>query len=140
MPKLGDYEVNEATMLKLMAYVGVPVEGKDAPLMLNTRALVDNHIPDWETLARVEIAMMEYNVSFFANGKASGFLELIVNESASVAFPNVDGLIGAIVAEGKASLHELRTIYTLEDALDLYEVIAVTRYNEHLAIEHAKRK
>lgn len=77
MPKLGDYGVNEETMLKLMAFVGVPVEGKDAALKLSTRALVDNHVPDWETLIRVEAAMLEYNVSFFGNGKASSFLEVI---------------------------------------------------------------
>lgn len=76
MPKLGDYAVNEETMLKLMAFVAVPrTEG--GPLPLSTRGLVDNHVPDWETLARIEMAMMEYNVSFFANGKGSTFLEAI---------------------------------------------------------------
>lgn len=68
MPKLGDYEVNEATMLKLMSYVAVEIEGRHLPL--STRALVNNHCPDWETLGKVEMAMMEYNVSFFAKGKS----------------------------------------------------------------------
>lgn len=77
MPKLGDYAVNEETMLKLMAFVAVPREGGE-PLALTTRALVDNHVKSWETLARVEMAMMEYNVSFFGNGKGSTFLEAIV--------------------------------------------------------------
>jgi hypothetical protein len=54
-------------------------------------------------------------------------------------FQNIDGFIGAIVADGKATLHELKTVYTLEDAFLMWEVIAVTRYNEHLAIEHSKR-
>ena len=58
MPKLGDYQVNEETMLKLMAYVAVPGANGE-PLKLTTRALVDNHVPDWETLAKLEIAMME---------------------------------------------------------------------------------
>lgn len=79
MPKLGDYEVNEATMLKLMAFVGVPREGAE-PLLLTTRALVDNHLPDWETLARVELAMLEYNVSFFASGRALGSFEGIARK------------------------------------------------------------
>jgi hypothetical protein len=83
MPKLGDYEVNEATMLKLMAFVGVPREG--APLMLTTRALVDNHCGDWETLAKVEVAMMEYNVSFFGNGRASSFLQGIAQKLPALA-------------------------------------------------------
>jgi len=68
LPKLGDYGVSEATMLKLMAYVGVQVAGRDEPLMLTTKALVDNHAADWETLARLEWAMLEYNCSFFENG------------------------------------------------------------------------
>lgn len=76
MPKLGDYAVNEETMLKLMAFVAVPQDGRE-PLKLTTRALIDNHVPDWETLARIEVSMMEYNVSFFGNGKGSTFLEAI---------------------------------------------------------------
>lgn len=79
MPKLGDYEVNEETMLKLMAFVTVDAGGQ--PLRLSTRALIDNHVPDWETLARIEIAMMEYNVSFFGNGQGSGFLDAIVKKA-----------------------------------------------------------
>lgn len=80
MPKLGDYAVNEETMLKLMAFVAVPQDGRD-PLKLTTRALVDNHVPDWETLARIEFSMMEYNVSFFGNGKGSTFLEAITQKA-----------------------------------------------------------
>lgn len=76
MPKLGDYAVNEETMLKLMGYVAVPHPETGGPGMrLSTRALVDNHVPDWEALARIEVAMMEYNVSFFGNGRASTFFE-----------------------------------------------------------------
>lgn len=80
MPKLGDYQVNEETMLKLMGFVAVPQDGRE-PLRLSTRALVDNHVPDWETLARIEFAMMEYNVSFFGNGKGSTFLEAITQKA-----------------------------------------------------------
>lgn len=76
MPKLGDYGVNEETMIKLMGYVALPNPQTGEPgQRLTTRALIDNHVPDWETLARIEVAMMEYNVSFFGNGRASTFLE-----------------------------------------------------------------
>lgn len=72
MPKLGDYDVSETVMLKLMAFVAVEVSpGQVIPL--NSRALVDNHVPDWETLARLEWASLEYNCSFFADGRASTF-------------------------------------------------------------------
>lgn len=76
MPKLGDYEVNEETMLKLMSFVAVKVSSGDQ-ILLKTRDLVDNHIPDWETLGKIEIEMMSYNCSFFQQGKISGFLDSI---------------------------------------------------------------
>jgi len=80
MPKVGDYRVNETVMLKLMAHVAV-VKSDGGVLVLSTQALVDNHVPDWETLARLEMAMMEYNVSFFANGRALTFFEGIAQKA-----------------------------------------------------------
>lgn len=100
MPKLGDYAVNEETMLKLMAFVGVPRED-GAPLMLTTRSLVDNHCGDWETLARVEIAMMEYNVSFFANGKGSTFLEAITQKAQQFLSKTLTDLSGQLSGKAK---------------------------------------
>jgi hypothetical protein len=76
MPRVGDYTANEALMFKLMAYVEA-IRADGAPQRLTSRALVDNFVPDWEILAKLEVAMMEYNVSFFGNGKALGFLETI---------------------------------------------------------------
>lgn len=73
MPKVGDYKVNEQIMLKLMSYVAIPVEGAQ-PQRLITQALINNHCPDWEILARLEAAMIEYNCSFFQNGKVLNFL------------------------------------------------------------------
>lgn len=81
LPKLGDYGVSEATMLKLMAYCGVEIEGRAEPLMLTTRTLVDNHAEDWETLARLEWAMLEYNCSFFANGLNSDTLSGLMEKA-----------------------------------------------------------
>jgi hypothetical protein len=75
LPKVGDYETNEKIMLRMMQFVAVPGrDGADA-LPLQTRELVNNHVPEWETLAKLEWALMEYNCSFFAQGKVSGFLD-----------------------------------------------------------------
>lgn len=79
MPKLGDYKVNEETMLKLMAYVAVPIDPVK-PLLLSSRALIDNHVDSWETLAQIEIAMLEYNCSFFQDGRISTFLDDIAQK------------------------------------------------------------
>ena len=73
LPKIGDYAVSEETMLKLMAFVGVRTG--DIVTRLDQRTLVDNHVGDWETLMKIEMAMMEYNCSFFRNGRISDFLQ-----------------------------------------------------------------
>ncbi len=72
-PKVGDYKANEVLMLRLMSYVAVVLDD-GTKLQLTTQGLIDNHVLDFETLMRIEWAMMEYNCSFFAKEKLSGFL------------------------------------------------------------------
>lgn len=74
MSKIGDYAVNKSTMLKLMDYVAVKMPNGDL-LRLSTEALINNHVPDWETLAKIEMAMMEKNCSFFRDGRSWDFLD-----------------------------------------------------------------
>lgn len=76
IPKIGTYQQSEEVMLKLMCFVGVPIDGGQV-VPLSTRALVDNHTGDWKTLARLEWATLEYNCNFFENGLNSGSLESI---------------------------------------------------------------
>lgn len=47
-------------------------------------------------------------------------------------YPNIPRLIAVIVSNGKATLHELDTVYGWEDAYDLLEIIAVDVYNRNL--------
>lgn len=74
MPKMGDYKANEALMLKLMKHVAVVRD--DQEIRLTTRALVDNHVPDFDVLARIEYATLNYNSNFFNIGKISKSLGL----------------------------------------------------------------
>ena len=89
VPRIGDYATNEALMLKIMGYVGVNIEGRETPLRLTTRALVDNHVPDWETLARIELAIIDYNTSFFRNGRAS----TIFSALGAKVLPKITGIL-----------------------------------------------
>jgi hypothetical protein len=78
IPKIGEYKANEEIMLKLMCYVAVSIPS--GPLPLSTRALVDNHVPDYETLVKLEMEMMKYNTSFFGKGEVSNFLATIAKK------------------------------------------------------------
>ena len=52
----------------------------------------------------------------------------------------MDSLIGQLVASGAATLNELKTVYSLEDAFLMWEAVIVPKYNEYAAIEAVKRK
>ena len=83
MPKLGDYQVNEETMLKLMSFVAIPTD--NGQIQLTTKALIDNHCGDWETLARIEMEMLQYNCSFFRKGIISNFSERLMENIPVIA-------------------------------------------------------
>lgn len=91
VPKLGDYDVSETTMLKLMAFVSIELDGGQA-IPLSTRALIDNHVGDWLTLARLEFEMLEYNTGFFGKGLNSGFLTNIGPKLQAWITPILTGL------------------------------------------------
>lgn len=90
IPKVSDYGQNEEMMLRLMCYVGIPrgtIDEPLEPLMMTNRHLVDNHVPDYETLIKLEIEMMKYNTSFFGNGSASTFVGEMLKKSLLSASP-----------------------------------------------------
>jgi hypothetical protein len=101
MPKIGEYASNEALMLKMMGYAAVPTQNPDRPLRLSTRALVDNHVPDWETLARLELAIIDYNCSFFRDGRTSAFFAGLGTKAASKLTEILTGLSANLSAAAK---------------------------------------
>lgn len=104
IPKLGEYQSSEEAMLKLMAHVGVPIEGRDEPLRLTTRTLIDNHVADGEQLLRLEMAMLEYNYSFFGKGGASTFfVGLVQKHLPSIIKTLTDSLPPSLVRDLQAS-------------------------------------
>ena len=78
MPKVGDYKDNHESMLKMMKYVAVEIDGQLQTL--DTQALIDNHIPDTECLLRLEIEMIRHNTSFFGNAGSSNLLDFLLQK------------------------------------------------------------
>ena len=78
MPKVGDYKDNHESMLKMMKYVAVEIDGQLQTLQ--TQALIDNHIPDTECLLRLEIEMIRHNTSFFGNAGSSNLLDNLLQK------------------------------------------------------------
>ena len=109
VPKIGEYQQSEEVMLKLMAFVAVQLpDGQTLPL--TTRGLVDNHTGDWETLAKLEWAMLEYNCSFFGKGLNSGSLESISQKAVTWITQTLMPLLEqSLQAEKRASRNSKKT-------------------------------
>jgi hypothetical protein len=50
-----------------------------------------------------------------------------------VPYANVPRLIGTLISSRLATLEQLQTVYGVQDAYDLLEVIAVDSHNERVA-------
>lgn len=92
LPKIGDYQVSEETMLLLMKYVAVVVNDGQQ-LVLSTKSLVDNHVDDVTQLLRLEYLMLEENTGFFGQGGKSGFLESLLKKVLKSALPMLTPLL-----------------------------------------------
>lgn len=90
-PKVGEYAANEALVVKMMAFVAA-IGSDGSEIRLTTRALIDNHVPDFEALMRLEAAMFEYNCSFFQNGKALTFFSGFEAKAAELISRMLTGL------------------------------------------------
>ena len=55
-------------------------------------------------------------------------------------YQNIGGLIGTLVAARMATLNELKTIYSLEDAMDMYEAYIIPRFNEWKSMKQLESK
>lgn len=98
VPKLGDYKVSEETMLKLISYTERVYEDRVQPL--TSKALIDNHIPSWEILVKLEAYMLDYNCSFFELGKVLNSLK----EWKALAQPkNIKTLMDSLVQLSQAA-------------------------------------
>ena len=73
IPKLGNYLESENIMLKLMHHVERIYE--DRTQELSSKALIDNHVPSWEVLIKLEAYVLDYNCSFFDLGKVLNSLK-----------------------------------------------------------------
>ena len=78
IPKISDWQLVNELQLKIMKYVYVSINGRPVPL--STQALIDNHTGDWECLAKLIAAEVEYNNSFFRKGIISNFFAEVAQQ------------------------------------------------------------
>ena len=88
IPKVGDYKVNEALMIKLMSYVE-GFNGNDEPVTLggvNNDHIINSYVTDTTTLMLIELEMFKYNFPFLKFEKSRGFLSSFVSKMKDDSF------------------------------------------------------
>ncbi len=72
VPKVGNYQSNEELAAKLLAHVAV-IQDDGTELVLKTRELINNHIPDFTTGIKLEQEALEHNMGFSVLGRLQEF-------------------------------------------------------------------
>lgn len=73
IPIINNFAQSQDMAFKMLSYCERVYDDK-ANVPLISQALIDNHVPDFNTLIQLENACINYNYDFFANGKAWNFL------------------------------------------------------------------
>ena len=66
-PLVGKYKENQELAVKMFRHISKVTED-GGEIKLTTEALINNHIPDFMTGVRLEVAALEHNVGFSAIG------------------------------------------------------------------------
>ncbi len=120
----------------LRRYISVCYNGQWIPLDNND--VIRKYVPDWETLLELENRISEYNYGFLRDWQPRKIPDKMVANYRQVDCKHMDGLFMSIITNNLATLHELKTMYSLEDAFLLLEVNTVSKINEFNANEAAK--
>lgn len=97
---------------------------------------VDNHIGDWVDLISWSEQMAAYNIGFMVNFT----FNKVSSEINAVSPRQLDPIFHSVMANGYATMHELRTVYSLEDVFLMLDSISTARKNEKLAYDAARQE
>lgn len=100
MPKIGDYKRNEELAQIIFAHVDVQLEGGKS-LRLETKELVNNHVPDFQTGVKIEKEMLEFNFGFFDFGKTSALLKEFAQKHLAKILPILTESLAQLSAKEK---------------------------------------
>lgn len=99
MPMVKNYGKSEEMALKMLSYCERCYEGNpNVPLISKT--IIDNNVPDFDTLFKLEQACVAYNYDFFQNGKVWDFLNKAVSLAESKASAILTDLLDRLLQAG----------------------------------------
>lgn len=89
VPLISQYSQAEEMAFKMLSYCERVYTDGRANVPLVSKAIIDNHVPDFQTLMKLEQECLQYNYDFFAQGKVLSFL----NKGLSLAESKASGIL-----------------------------------------------
>jgi len=93
-----------------------------------------DEVEDHHQLARLEEAILDYNLSFFKARKKIR-IPTFKNRFTPQDYPNADPFIASIISSGMATYLQLKNELSLEEAFTLWEISTTNKINELKAVE-----
>ena len=100
LPLVKNFSQSEEMAFKMLSYCERCYEDK-ANVPLISKTVIDNHVPDFDTLIRLEQECIAYNYDFFQNGKVWTSLNKIVSLAESKASGILTDLLDRLLQAGK---------------------------------------
>jgi hypothetical protein len=89
IPLISQFSQSEEMAFKMLSYCERVYTDGRANVGLISRALIDNHVPDFDTLIKLEEECLKFNFDFFEQGKVLSFL----NKGLSLAESKASGIL-----------------------------------------------
>lgn len=99
VPLISNFSQAEDMAFKMLSYCErIYDDGRSIPLI--SKEVIDNHVPDFKTLAMLENACLQYNYDFFANERLLDFLNKGLSHVESRASKILTDLLDRLSAQG----------------------------------------
>lgn len=89
LPMINNFAQSQEMAFKMLSYCERVYEDGRSNAPLISKEIIDNHVPDFDTLIKLETACINYNFDFFENGKAWNFL----NKGLCLAESKLSGIL-----------------------------------------------
>ncbi len=100
MPFIKDFNQSQEMAFKMLWYCLRCYSDKE-PIQLTSKALIDAHVPDFDTLIKLEKECVSYNFDFFQGGKVWDSLNKVVSLAESKASGILTDLLDRLLQVGK---------------------------------------
>lgn len=98
LPMLDKFTESQEMAFKMLSYCERVYSDRNVPLI--SQAVIDNHVPDFQTLLQLEQECLQYNYAFFEKGKLFDFLNKAVCHVESRASGILTDLLDKLLQAG----------------------------------------